>query len=70
MLRIKLWRLQQGLRQSEAAAQLGIGLSTYALLESGRLRPTCAQVALLRHSFGEATTTLFDPVRERIEVAP
>ena len=70
MLRIKLWRLQEGLRQSEAAARLGLGLSTYALLESGRLRPTATQLAQLRGAFGEAAPTLFDPVRERVEVAP
>ena len=70
MLRIKFIRLEQGLGQRETAAKLGFGLSTYALLESGRLRPTAAQLALLRRSFGSETETLFEPVQERVGVAP
>jgi transcriptional regulator with XRE-family HTH domain len=66
MLRIKLWRFQNGLTQEEAAARLGLGLSTFALLESGRLRPTGAQMERLRRSFGRETDTLFDPVQERV----
>jgi transcriptional regulator with XRE-family HTH domain len=66
MLRFKLWRLQSGLTQEGAAAQLGLGLSTYALLESGRLRPTRGQVEILRRYFGREADTLFDPVQERV----
>lgn len=66
MLRIKLWRLQNGLTQSEAASRLGIGLSTLSLLEGGRLRPTRAQVERLRRVFGPEADTLFEPVREQV----
>ena len=68
MLRIKLWRLQNQLKQGEAATRLGLGLSTFALLESGRLRPTGAQMELLRRAFGTEAETLFDPVQERVGV--
>jgi transcriptional regulator with XRE-family HTH domain len=67
MTRFKLWRLQSKLTQSAAARRLGLGESTLALLESGRLRPTPAQLALLRSSFGDEADSLFDPVQERIE---
>jgi transcriptional regulator with XRE-family HTH domain len=66
MLRIKLWRLQNGLTQGEAAARLGLGLSTLALLESGRLRPTTAQIDRLRQAFGTEADSLFDQVQERV----
>jgi len=66
MLRLKLWRLQEGLTQGEAAKRLGLGESTLAILESGRLRPTLDQLERLRATFGEATPTLFEPVRERV----
>jgi transcriptional regulator with XRE-family HTH domain len=68
MIRLKLWRLQQNLTQAEAARALTIGESSYALLESGRLRATPRQWARLRAYFGEAAATLFDEVRERVEV--
>ena len=70
MLRIKLWRLQNAFKQETAAAKLGLGVSTLALLESGRLRPTPGQLARLRRFFGDAADTLFDPVQERVEVGP
>jgi transcriptional regulator with XRE-family HTH domain len=70
VLKFKLWRLQEGLTQEEAAKRLGIGASTLSILESGRLRPTPGQIAQLRRSFGPTVETLFEPVRERIEVAP
>lgn len=68
MLRIKLWRFQSGLTQEEAACRLGIGLSTLALLETGRLRPTRAQIERLRQTFGPEADTLFHPVQERVGV--
>lgn len=67
MLRIKLWRLQNRLSQSEAARRLGIGLSTLSLLEGGRLRPSRAQVERLRRVFGPEVDSLFEPVREQVE---
>ena len=68
LLRLKLWRLQEGLTQEEAAKRLGIGASTLSILESGRLRPTAGQIAQLRRSFGQAVETLFEPVQEHVEV--
>lgn len=70
MIRLKLWRLQQNLTQAEAARRLGIGESSLAVLETGRLRPTPGQHELLRRYFGAITDTLFEPVQERIEVGP
>ena len=68
MIRLKLWRLQERLTQAEAAKQLGIGESTLAVLESGRLCPTAAQLTRLRAIFGEQTAALFDQVRDRVEI--
>ena len=70
MLKFKLWRLQEGLTQEEAAGHLGIGVSTLAILESGRLRPTTRQIEQLRRTFGASAEALFEPVSERIEVTP
>jgi transcriptional regulator with XRE-family HTH domain len=70
MLRLKLWRLQGGLTQAAAAAQIGIGESTLALLESGRMRPTEAQLDRLRTVFGSAAESVFEEVRERVGVTP
>ena len=69
MLRLKLWRLQHGLTQEHAARLLGVGESTFALLESGRLRPTSQQLETLGRHFGTKTASLFEPVRERVESA-
>ena len=66
MIRLKLWRLQAKLTQAEAARQLGLGESTLAMLETGRLRPTQGQLEVLRKSFGPETDTLFESVRERV----
>jgi transcriptional regulator with XRE-family HTH domain len=70
VLGLKLWRLQQGLTQEQAARRLGIGESTLALLESGRLKATAGQLDQLRRTFGASTESLFEPVREHIEAAP
>lgn len=70
MIRLKLWRLQHGLTQADAARWLGIGESSLAMLESGRLRPTRGQMTLLRQRFGPTADSLFDPVSERVEVTP
>lgn len=70
MTRLKLWRLQQNLTQSEAARSLRIGESSLAVLESGRLSPTRGQLHLLRQFFGNATDSLLEPVSEKIEISP
>lgn len=69
-IRLKLWRLQQDLTQERAARWIGISESSYALLESGRLRPTPAQLDLLRRRFGNEVESLFDAVRDCVEVIP
>ena len=69
MIRLKLWRLQKNLTQSEAARRLGIGESTLAVLESGRLRPSPSQLLQLSRSFANPAS-LFKPVRDQIENAP
>lgn len=70
MIRLKLWRLQQSLTQERAARWIGVGESSYAMLESGRLRPTPAQLDLLRQRFGDHVESLFDAVRDCVEVTP
>jgi transcriptional regulator with XRE-family HTH domain len=70
MIRLKLWRVQAGLTQAEAATRLGVGLSAYALLEAGRLHPSPDQAARLGSFFGSAATGLFEPVRDRVEPQP
>lgn len=69
MLCLKLWRLQAGLTQREAAARLGIGESTYGFLESGRMRPSRAQLQQLERSFADPIR-LFEPVGQQIEGKP
>jgi transcriptional regulator with XRE-family HTH domain len=69
MIRLKLWRLQQGLTQEQAARWIGLGESSYAMLESGRLRPTPAQIDRLRQRFGN-TESLFEAVRDQVEAGP
>ena len=63
MIRFKLWRLQKGLTQADAAMRLGIGESTLAMLESGRLRPTRSQLDILRRHFGEKVGSLLSRSR-------
>ena len=67
MNRLRLWRLQTGLKQTEAAKRLGIGLSTYCLLEAGRLRPSRAQWKRLSAFFGPNVADILSPVREKVE---
>jgi transcriptional regulator with XRE-family HTH domain len=69
MTRLKLWRLQQGLTQERAARWIGMGESSYAMLESGRLRPTPAQKERLLQRFGDAES-LFEGVRDQVEARP
>lgn len=69
MIRLRLWRLQSNLTQAEAAARLGLGLSTLALLEKGHLAPTHSQLELLRRAFGSETDSLFERVQEHVGAA-
>ncbi len=66
MIRFKLWRLQEGLTQAQAAQRLRIGESTLAMLESGRLEPSPEQIARLEAVFGPEAPSLFEPVRDRV----
>ena len=66
MIRLKLWRVQAGLTQGEAARRLQLGESTLALLESGRMRPSAAQRELLGRYFRDVTS-LFESVRDKVE---
>jgi transcriptional regulator with XRE-family HTH domain len=66
-IRLKLWRLQKGLTQNQAARVLHLGASSFALLESGRLQPTRQQRRLLSAHFGDQVETLFEPVCEQVE---
>jgi transcriptional regulator with XRE-family HTH domain len=70
MIRLKLWRLQRRLTQEDAARWIGIGESSYAMLESGRLQPTSGQMDRLQQRFGKGAEALFEPVRDRVEVTP
>ena len=67
MTELKWWRLQAKLTQRQAAARLRIGESTYGFLESGRMRPSPAQLERLRYVFGEDAARMLDPVPERAE---
>jgi transcriptional regulator with XRE-family HTH domain len=68
MLRIRVWRLLEGLTQEEAARKLGLSQLTYSYLESGRLRPTPDQLERLRRTFGDRTERVLQPVGNTMEV--
>ena len=67
MLYLKLWRIQSHLTQRSAAERLGIGESTYAFLESGRMQPSRAQMQRLARTFRNPAR-LFEHVPEQIEI--
>ncbi len=69
MNRLKLWRIQAGLSQPDAARLLKMGESTLSLFESGRLTPSPRQLGLFRAHFGQEADTLFEPVRDRVKVS-
>ena len=69
MTNLLLWRLHKGWTQAEAAARLRIGLSTYGLLEKGRLRPSVEQTVRLKRLFGNHTGKMLANVRVDEEAA-
>jgi transcriptional regulator with XRE-family HTH domain len=69
MLRLKAWRLENGLTQTSAALALKLGASTLALLESGRLQPSPAQLEQLRVVFRNETGAMFQEVQEQPDPA-
>lgn len=62
LTRLKVRRLQENLTQAQAAERLGIGISAYSLIESGRMRPSRAQMRALEQVFGRSAAALLEPV--------
>ncbi len=62
MLRLRLWRLSNGLTQAQAARRLGMSHLTLGYLESGRLEPNQRDLARLRDVFGDEAHRLFERV--------
>lgn len=69
MLRLRLWRLSEGLTQAEAARRLGMSHLTLGYLESGRLQPGERDLERLRSVFGDQAARMFDRVGHDIEEA-
>lgn len=69
MLRLRLWRLSEGLTQAEAARRLGMSHLTLGYLESGRLRPGERDLERLRAAFGDQAARMFDQVGHDVEEA-
>jgi transcriptional regulator with XRE-family HTH domain len=63
--RLRAWRTQSGKTQEEAARLLDISRSAYALIETGRLRPTRRVADRLRAVFGEESDALLRPILAR-----
>ncbi len=70
MLRLRLWRLSEGLTQAEAARRLGMSHLTLGYLESGRLRPGPRDLERLRTFFADRAERMFEEVGDGLEVAP
>ena len=60
MTRLRLWRTQNGYSRQYVASLVGIGCSTLAFLETGRLIPSASQRAAFRRAFGAGADSLFD----------
>lgn len=69
MLRLRFWRLSEGLTQAKAARRLGMSHLTLGYLESGRLRPGKRDLGRLRAVFGNQADRMFDRVGHGIEEA-
>ena len=63
--RLRAWRMQDSKTQEDAAQLLQVSRSIYALIESGRLRPTPRVAGRLREVFGEEVDALLRPVSTR-----
>jgi transcriptional regulator with XRE-family HTH domain len=59
---LKLWRLTNNLKQSDAASLCGLGVSAYSLIEAGRLRPSRAQQSKLERVFGAKAADMLNRV--------
>lgn len=64
LTQLKARRLQQNISQAAAAERLKMGVSAYSLIESGRMRPSPAQVQALEEAFGCAVQALLDPISD------
>jgi len=69
MLRLRLWRLAEGLTQAQAARRLGMSHLTLGYLETGRLKPGDRDLERLRAVFGDQAARMFDRVGHEIEEA-
>ena len=67
MLRLRFWRLSQGLTQVEAARRLGVGHLTLSYLEQGRLAPTDRDIERLRRAFGDQAERLLDEIGDGLD---
>ncbi len=67
MLRLRLWRLANGMTQVEAARRLRISHLTLGYLETGRLRPMRRDLERLRRAFGDQAERLFDEIGDGLE---
>ena len=61
---LKVRRLRENITQREAARRLKIGVSAYSLIETGRMRPSQAQMRALKDAFGCTASGLLDPVQD------
>jgi transcriptional regulator with XRE-family HTH domain len=57
-----LWRLSEGLTQTEAARRLGMSHLTLGYLESCRLAPNDRDLGRLREVFGTDAVRMFERV--------
>jgi transcriptional regulator with XRE-family HTH domain len=62
VLRLRFWRLAQGLTQVEAARRLRMSHLTLSYLETGRLKPAGSDLERLRRAFGDQAERLFDEI--------
>ena len=69
MLRLRLWRLAEGLNQAAAARRLGMSHLTFSYLESGRLQPGERDLKRLRAVFGDHAARMFERVGHDVKEA-
>lgn len=60
LTRLKAGRLRENITQSQAAERLGIGVSAYSLIESGRMRPSPSQLRALERVFGDGAASMLE----------
>lgn len=70
MLRLRLWRLAEGLTQAEAARRLGMSHLTLGYLETGRLKASQRDLKRLRAVFGDHAERILEAVEDPMGVTP